>query len=109
MARGLRTLVLETQRRQSLPVIQFVSGRGTTLAALAELAADSARAKVEIVEAPPRSYGVEHFVGNPRRARELLGWEARVPLRNGMERLVSDYVAADVAAKVELEMTSPAA
>ena len=94
VALGLRALVLETHRRQLLPAVHFVSGRGTRLSRFAQLAAGLARAKLNIVDAPPRPYGVDGFVGDPRRARELLGWTSTISLEQGMADFVDAYAAA---------------
>lgn len=94
VAIGLRALVLETHRRHLLPAIHFVSGRGASLRQFAELAAGLARARLNIVDAPPRPYGVDGFVGDPTRARELLGWTSNIPLEQGMADFVDAYAAA---------------
>ncbi len=91
VAAGLHALVLETDRAQLLPSVHFVSGQGTTLGKLADLAAGFARADVDIVDAPPRPYGVNMFVGDPARAHQLLGWRARIPIEQGLERLVDSF------------------
>lgn len=91
VALGLLALALETHRRKSLPPVHFVSGQGTTLDELAEMSAGLAREAVDIVERAPRPYGVSQFVGNPARARELLGWTARIPLAEGLARLVDEF------------------
>lgn len=91
VADGLRALVLETHRRHLLPAVHFVSGRGTSLGEFAGLAAGLARAKLTIVEAPPRPYGVDGFVGDPRRARELLGWTSTISLEQGMADFVDAF------------------
>lgn len=93
VAEGLRRLVLETDRAHLLPPIHFVSGRGTKLGQLAELAAGMAHAKVDIVEAPPRPYGVNMFVGDPTRAQQLLDWRADIPIEHGLRKFVDDFQA----------------
>lgn len=76
-----------------LPPVHLVSGVGTTLSALAHLACTVAGGRGRLTDAPPREYDVSHFVGNPDRARHLLGWEARTPLVDGLRRLVEEYAA----------------
>ena len=44
-----------------------------------------------VVEAPPRSYDVAHFWGDPRRARELLGWQAQINIEDGVRELVGQF------------------
>ena len=60
------------------PPIHFVTGRATTLGELAALANAVGDGSSQLHEGPERDYDVAHFVGNPSRARELLGWQAGV-------------------------------
>jgi UDP-glucose 4-epimerase len=73
------------------PPIHFVTGRATTLGELAALANVAGDGSSQLHEGPERNYDVAHFVGNPSRARELLGWQARVAVEDGVRRLVSDF------------------
>ena len=72
------------------PPVHLLTGTPTTLRDLAALAIDVVGGTTPVVEAPPRSFDVSRFHGDPSRARELLGWEPRVVLRAGLERLVRD-------------------
>lgn len=91
VARGLTTLVERLDAgAEPPPPIHFVSGVGTTLGELAALAVTLAGTRSAITEAPPRDYDVARFQGDPARAAALLGWRARVPLREGLARLVAD-------------------
>lgn len=76
-----------------LPPVHLVSGVGTTLTALAQLACAVGNSTARLIDAPPRDYDVSHFVGDPSLARRLLGWEATTPLSDGMRRLVQEYAA----------------
>lgn len=73
------------------PPIQFVSGVATTLGALAEAAIAIAGAKSVIHEVPPRSFDVAKFVGCGARAKTILGWEPKVTLRAGLEKLINEF------------------
>jgi nucleoside-diphosphate-sugar epimerase len=75
---------------RTLPPIHLVSGRQTSLGALADLAGGFG-AGVTRVEAPARNFDIHRFVGDPRRAEALLGWRATTPLEAGLARLVNDY------------------
>jgi nucleoside-diphosphate-sugar epimerase len=88
---GIITLidVLDGDAEAPLP-IHFVSGAPTTLAQLADLCIELARSRSKRVEAPPRTYDVPHFHGNPARARAILGWRPTVTLRDGIARLLAD-------------------
>lgn len=91
VARGLAALAERLDGGAELPPpIHFVSGEGTTLGELAALAVALAGAQSEVTEAPPRAYDVARFRGDPARAATLLGWRARVPLRDGVARLLAD-------------------
>ena len=90
-AHGLELLVDAMRAGESLPPIHLLTGKATTLGELAALAEKHARQSLSVTHAPPRSYDVENFVGDPSRARELLGWSARVPLEDGFARLVQDF------------------
>ena len=91
VVRGLATFTLATARNEVLPAIHFVSGCGTTLGELAELALRHAAHPVSQLIAPGRTYDVNKFVGNPLRAKELLGWTTTVPLEQGFRNLVKDF------------------
>ena len=41
-------------------------------------------------EEPARTYDVSRFIGDPTRARALLGWQADTSIELGMARLVAD-------------------
>lgn len=89
VARGVASLVelLGTNSATPSP-IHFVSGRPTTLGELATLAIELAGTKATISHAPPRNFDVARFVGDGARARQLLDWQPRVDLREGLTRLV---------------------
>lgn len=90
---GLATLVAALRAGEVLPPIHFVSGTATSLSALAALAVQAAApgTGIETTEAAPRSFDVARFVGDPARARAILGWQAHTPLHSGFERLVAAF------------------
>ena len=88
--RGLVALIDRLENGQAPPPIHLLTGVPTTLHDLAALAMTLAGGRTPVVEAPPRSFDVARFYGDPTRARELLGWTPRVGLREGLERLVRD-------------------
>jgi nucleoside-diphosphate-sugar epimerase len=90
--RGLMAMIRALDQGVSdLAPIHLLTGAPTTLGELAALAVELAKTSAPIVEAPPRSFDVARFCGDPRRAREVLGWQARVPLRQGLARLIRDF------------------
>lgn len=91
VAQGLTALLRLLDDGADPPPIHFVSGIGTTLGELAALAAEVAGTTCETNPAPPREYDVARFVGDPKRALDLLGWRATVPLREGLARLIKTF------------------
>lgn len=97
---GIQQLIaLLLEGEQALPPIHFVTGQPTTLERLARWAIQAAGRRSVIVDAAPRSYDVARFYGDPRRAEELLGWRAKIPLREGLGRLVSEFARHELARK----------
>lgn len=76
-----------------LPPMHFLTGQATTLGELAALANEAGGGRSTVVEAPQRSYDVAHFVGDPRRADEILGWRAAISVQVGIPRFVRDFAA----------------
>lgn len=90
----LRMIAVLTAGEQGLPPIHFCTGESITLWQLASWAIELAGGRGAIFEATPRSFDVARFCGNPRRAQELLGWRAQIPLRKGLAWLVADFARA---------------
>lgn len=80
---GLAELVFATSTGECLPPIHFVSGQATSLEDLARIALRNAQAAVLVEREPPRPFDVASFVGDPERARALLGWRARPSIETG--------------------------
>ena len=76
-----------------MPPLHFLTGTGTTLADLAGLAEKHALKPVSAMEAPSRKFDVSQFVGNPRRAEQLLGWNAKIGIDAGFAKLVGQFAA----------------
>ncbi|HMV65381.1 MAG TPA: NAD(P)-dependent oxidoreductase [Myxococcota bacterium] len=90
-AHGLLAVVARLEAGIQLPPIHFLTGTPTTLGQLASLAVELAGSDSPIHEAPPRSYDVAGFYGDPTRAAEVLEWRAKVGLREGLTRLIQDF------------------
>lgn len=97
---GLHLAVDATRSGENLPPLHFLTGRGTTLHELAELAQIHSPHTLKVRDAPQRNYDVSRFYGDRSRAKELLGWSARVPLEIGFKRLVDDFSATSGIAEV---------
>jgi UDP-glucose 4-epimerase len=65
-------------------VLHLASEKETTINELAELIIELAGADVEIVHHPKRAGEVERNFARAERAKEALGWEPRISLRDGM-------------------------
>lgn len=89
--RGMVAMVRILARGATLPPIHLVSGVGTTLGDLATMAIEAGGGAASWYEAPSRDYDVAMFVGDPTRARELLGWSPEVSLRDGVESLTRSF------------------
>jgi nucleoside-diphosphate-sugar epimerase len=74
-----------------LPTLHLVSGRSTRLIELAEICCRIGGGTARIVEAPTRDFDVHRFVGDPRRAREVLGWQSTIDLETGLARLSAEF------------------
>ncbi len=88
--RGMVAVMERLDNGLPQPPIHLLTGMPTTLRELAATAMTLAGQNVPIVEAPPRSFDVSRFHGDPTRARTLLGWTPRVGLRDGIDRLIHD-------------------
>ncbi len=93
VCRGLVALcqLVADKSRRSPPPIHLVTGRGTTLGELAQMALEAGGGLACVEVAAARNFDVEHFRGDPRRAQQLLGWRAETSIELGVARLVEDF------------------
>ncbi len=91
VALGLLSVVEALQAGEVLPPIQLASGIPTTLGELADIAVRLGGGRAKVAEVPAPSYNVSKFVGDPGRARELLGWQTRIKIGEGVLRLIEAY------------------
>lgn len=76
---------------QDLPPIHLTTGYATSLLQVIKLIEQTLEETVQYQEAPARTYDVHHFYGNPARAKQLLGWDAHIPLAQGIKDLIKQY------------------
>lgn len=88
---GLLSMVEALQAGEVLPPVHLATGLPTTLGELADIAVNLGGGKAKVAEVPAPSYNVSRFVGDPARARELLGWQARIRIGEGMNRLIEAH------------------
>jgi UDP-glucose 4-epimerase len=86
------------------PTIHFVTGVGTSLLELAQMAMEAGKPNTRLEHRPPRDFDVASFRGDPRRAQELLGWRAETSVKAGVRRLVAAF-----ATELDQRETEPAA
>ncbi|MGK5088303.1 NAD-dependent epimerase/dehydratase family protein [Bdellovibrionota bacterium FG-2] len=67
--------------------INLGTGNAVSIRELAEALGQAFKKDVKLVPAPARSGDIEHSRADNRRAREVLGWEARVELASGLGAL----------------------
>ena len=89
--RGVMAVTARLEAGAELPPLHLLTGTPTTLGHLASLAVSLAGTVSTICEAPPRSYDVSSFHGDPSRSEELLGWRAHVGLEDGLARLIAEF------------------
>jgi nucleoside-diphosphate-sugar epimerase len=89
----IRVAELLTGGERGLPPIHFVSGRGITLLELARMSIELGDSNARIHSTTPHSFDVHRFIGDPARARAILGWEATIDLRSGLSRLAQNFAA----------------
>ena len=82
-------LLMDGVRR--LSPVHLVSGIGTSLSDLAELACKGCTHLPKRTVRNPRNFDVSTFVGDPHFAKELLGWEARTSLEKGVQAFVQQF------------------
>lgn len=91
---GIRLLVIGREANQT---INLAHGQGNTLVALAEYIGEEVGRAPDITAEPSRVGEVTHYVANIGKARALLGYDPKLPLRDGLRLAVPwalDYWAA---------------
>jgi UDP-glucose 4-epimerase len=89
---GLTAVVdLLSSERQAPPPLHLVTGVPTSLGHLAATVVRLSASASRVIEAPPRSFDVARFFGDPSRAHALLGWRAAVPLQSGLVGLIAEF------------------
>lgn len=76
---------------KKIPPIHFATGSGTTLGELARLAVNASNNTCELNEVEKREASVGCFIGDPARAKSLLGWVHETPLESGFTEMVEAF------------------
>jgi nucleoside-diphosphate-sugar epimerase len=74
-----------------VPTVHLTTGIGTSLGELAVRAIATARSRSTVRALPRRSFDVDAFVGNPRRAHSVLNWQAKIDLKEGLSSLCETW------------------
>ena len=92
VARGVVKVVdLLQNGEQNIPPIHFATGNGTTLGELARMAVAASNNTCDLNEVEKREASVSCFIGDPERARSLLGWTHETPLQTGFSQMVEAF------------------
>lgn len=93
VAAGILKLVdfIIEEKKANIPAIHFVGGCGTTLGQLSQLICSQAQSTSTIKVDAPRNFDVARFIGDPRRAIQLLGWKAETSVQQGVQNLLADF------------------
>ncbi len=83
----LKIVSLLCEGKNPLPPFHLTTGQETSLREAAELANQIGKKQSEIIEAPSRQYDVPNFCGDSTKTRNILGWNPKVGIEEGIERL----------------------
>src|SRR5207302_428204 len=76
----------------------FVTGRGVSVASLAKMIVNLVGSHSKIITSDAKGFEVRKFIGDPRKSYELLGYEPRVRLEDGL-RILSERLAPSIQAR----------
>jgi nucleoside-diphosphate-sugar epimerase len=65
----------------------LVTGRGVSVSDLAGMIVDLTGSSSQILHRDPNNFEVRRFVGDPEKARKVFGYDAKVPLEDGLKIL----------------------
>lgn len=87
----LKIILLLCENKKELHPFHLTTGKETSLLEAAELANKIGKKYSKIIEAPPRNYDVPNFHGDSAKTRNTLGWEPKVSIEEGIERLTKVF------------------
>lgn len=91
VSRGICRLIEATSAGERLEPIHLLTGQGTTLERLAQLACANALEPIETRVVPARNFDVSRFYGDAGRADALLGWKSEIDIDTGFSRLAGEF------------------
>lgn len=84
----LRAVQHLVHERTSLPPIHLTTGCGRTLEEVAYSIINQTKSHSQVIEKPPRKFDVSNFVGDPSRAKEILGWTPRYSFDQALRKYI---------------------
>ncbi len=69
----------------------ILTGKGTTLQEVLDIISNNVENRPKTTYSDPRNYDVERFIGNPEKARRLLGYRATIFPKEGIDRTIGLY------------------
>lgn len=84
----VRGIELLYERRDANHTINLAYGRGHTLIQMAEFVGEALGKRPRITVEPSRVGEVTHYVANIGKARALLGYQPRTPLKQGIQKAI---------------------
>lgn len=88
VVQGLCAVIERLDAGDSLPPLHLVTGASVTLGDLARAIVERAGSRSALRERPTARFDVSRFVGDPGRARAILGFEARISIGEGLDRVL---------------------
>ena len=85
-----KTANLLAQGANDLPTVHLTTGIATSLLELARLAVAVTGSVSPIEEVGARDFDVSGFCGDPAAAARLIGWDPKIPLRQGLAMVADD-------------------
>jgi nucleoside-diphosphate-sugar epimerase len=92
------TASLDSNRELFGEDFHFVTGRGVSVAELAKMIVNIVGSSSKITATDANGFEVRKFIGDPRKSQELLGYEPRVRLEDGL-RILSERIAPSIQAR----------
>lgn len=92
VVQGILAFIYALNKSQTpLPPIHLTTGQAVSLGEVATYAQKASVHDIQITEAPSRSFDVSKFSGDTSRSKDLLNWEACVPIQEGIHRLINQF------------------
>ena len=89
---GLVLIVRKLEKnKKSMPTLQLLTGKPTTLADLAKTVIKVAGTNPQVIVAKSQNFNVTKFYGTYQRARKYLNWNPKISLLEGITKLSNEF------------------